>query len=81
VVDVGVNDRRLAPDAVISLGEWEMTETGECVDLVCVVMRSVERSPGEGQPLEIVRQDLPAELHELAWFVLEVWGGARGVVA
>ena len=81
MVDVGVNDHRLAPDAVISLGEWEMTETGECVELVCVVMRAVERSPGEGQPLEIVRQDLPADLHELAWFVLEVWGEARGVVA
>jgi hypothetical protein len=76
-----MNDRRLAPDAVVSLGEWEMTETGECVELVCVVMRASERSPGEGLPLEIVRRELPAELRELAWFVLEVWGEARGVIA
>jgi hypothetical protein len=81
VVDVGMNGRRLAPDAVISLGEWEMTETGECVELVCVVMRALERSPGEGVPLEIVRRELPDELRELAWFVLEVWGEARGLGA
>ncbi len=78
---MGLSDRRLVPDAVVSLGEWEMSESGECVELVCVVMRASERGPGAGLPLEIVRRELPAELRELAWFVLEVWGQARGVIA
>jgi hypothetical protein len=81
VVDVGVSDGRLAPDAVVSLGEWELTETGECVELVCVVMRAAERGPREELPLDIVRPELPAALRELASFVLEVWGEARGVIA
>jgi hypothetical protein len=81
VVDVGLSDHRLVPDAVVSLGEWELSESGECVELVCVVMRASDRGPGEGVPLEIVRRGFPAELRELAWFVLEVWGEARGVIA
>jgi hypothetical protein len=81
VVGVSANGRRLAPDALIPLGEWELTETGECVEVVCAVMRSLERCPGDGEPVEIVRPELAAELRLLVWFVLDVWGQARGLGA
>jgi hypothetical protein len=74
-----VNQARLAPDAVIELGEWEVGATGERVELGCVVMRSVYRLVPEEEPLEIVRPELPVRVRGLAEFVLGVWAQARGL--
>jgi hypothetical protein len=80
VVDVNVNEPRLEPDAVITLGEWDVRETGERVELACVVLRPAgQRVPGVVEPLDIVRPEPPLEVRELALFVLEAWREARGL--
>jgi hypothetical protein len=79
VVGVDVNGPRLRPDAVIALGEWEVRGTGERVELACVVLRPAERVPGDVEPLDVVRPELPVEVRELALWVLEVWRRERGL--
>ena len=81
MVVVDVNGTRLRPDAVIALGEREVGETGECVELACVVMRPAAGGACDVEPLHVVRLELPVEVRELALFVLEVWREARGLGA
>ena len=57
---VTVGGARLAPGAVVSLGEWESFDTGERVEPACVVMRRPARVP-DGR-LEVLRPELPVEL-------------------
>ena len=66
---------------MIPLGEWELTETGECVEIVCAVMRALNGARVTVSRSKIIRPELPAELRLLVWFVLDVWGEARGLIA
>jgi hypothetical protein len=79
VVGVHVNEARLRPDAVISLGEWELHETGERVELACVVMRLPGRAPDVAAVLDSVRAEMPPEARELAQWVLDLWRRERGI--
>jgi hypothetical protein len=73
---VAVSERCLQPDAVLTLGEWEVPESGERVELACVVLAGAG-SRCEGV-LDVVRRELPGEVREFARWVLEAWGSARG---
>jgi hypothetical protein len=79
VVGVDVSQARLRPDAVIWLGEWELLDTGEHVELACVVMRLPERAPDEPVVLDSVRAEMPPEAQEFARCVLELWRRERGI--
>ena len=72
-----LSDARLRPDAVITLGEWTVVDTGERVELSCVVMREPGRTGRDDEAVDIVRQELPAQARDLARWVLEVWREER----
>ena len=74
-----VSEARLRPDAVIMLGEWEALDTGEHVELACVVMRLPERARDDAVPPDLARPAMPPEVRELVLWVLEAWRRERGV--
>ncbi len=79
MVGVDVSEARTRPDAVITLGEWEVAATGEHVELACVVMRVPQRARDDVAPLDLVRPEMPPEVRELALWVLEAWRRERGL--
>jgi hypothetical protein len=75
-VDVDQRDRR--PDVVFDLGDWRVRETGESVGLACVVLAPASLVGGR-PPLDGVSEEMPFDVRELAEWVLERWGEARGL--
>ena len=64
------------PDALIDLGDWNVGETGEVVQLGCVVMAPATLTGGR-PPLDVISEELPFDVRVLAEWVLQLWGQAR----
>jgi hypothetical protein len=68
-------------DGMIVLGAWELVNTGERFQLVCMVVRDADRVRPEDEPLTIELDETPAEVHEFAGWAVEQWARARGVIS
>jgi hypothetical protein len=69
-------DRR--PDAPVDLGDWEVRGTGERVGLGCVVMAQT-RLTGGRPPLEVLSEESPFDVRQLAEWVLALWAAGLRV--
>ena len=63
---------------MIDLGDWKVCETGERVGLGCVVMAPASMTGGR-PPLDVLSEELPFDVRQLAEWVLKLWAGARGL--